>query len=152
MSIDAVGIMDAIASHAASLGRFERVNLHEPKNSPGSGITCAIWADFIGPVPSSSGLAATSALLIFNVRIYSNMLAEPQDYIDPEVIKAVDLLMEAYSADFELGGDVAWIDLLGQSGRQMQAQAGYISQDGKNFRVMTISLPVVLNDTWEQSR
>ena len=152
MSVDAVSIMDDLQSHAMTLGIFERVNLHEPKNSPGSGLSCAIWADFIGPVPSSSGLAATSALLVFNIRIYSNMLAEPQDFIDPEVIKAVDLLMEAYSGDFELGGDVAWIDLLGQSGRVMQAQAGYITQDSKAFRVMTITLPVVLNDSWVQAK
>jgi len=151
MSVDAVTIMDKLQSHAMSLGIFERVNLHEPKNAPGSGLSCAIWADFIGPVPSNSGLAATSAQLIFNIRIYSNMLAEPQDYIDPEVIKAVDLLMAAYSGDFELGGSVAWIDLLGQSGRQMEAQAGYINQDGKMFRVMTIALPVVLNDSWVQN-
>ncbi len=151
MSIDAVSIMDKLQSHAMTLGVFERVNLHEPKNAPGSGLSCAIWTDFIGPVPASSGLAATSGLLIFNVRIYSNMLAEPQDYIDPEVIKAVDLLMTAYSADFELGGSVAWVDLLGQSGRSMQAQAGYINQDGQMMRVMTITLPVVLNDSWVQN-
>lgn len=152
MSIDAVSIMDKLQSHAMTLGVFERVNLHEPKNAPGSGLTCAIWADFIGPVPSSSGLAATNALLVFNIRVYSNMLAEPQDYIDPEVINTVSLLMTAYSGDFELGGSVAWIDLLGQSGRVMQAQAGYINQDGKMFRVMTITLPVVMNDSWEQVR
>lgn len=152
MSIDAVGIMDKLQSHAATLGVFERVNLHEPKNAPGNGLSCAVWADFIGPVPTNSGLAATSALLVFNIRIYSNMLKEPQDYIDPEVIKAVDLLMTAYSGDFELGGDVAWIDLLGQSGRVMQSQAGYINQDNKMFRVMTITLPVVLNDSWEQAK
>lgn len=152
MSIDAVSIMDALQSHAMSLGVFERVNLHEPKNAPGSGLSCAIWSDYIGPAPLGSGLAATSALLVFNIRIYSNMLAEPQDYIDPQVIQAVDLLMIAYSGDFELGGDVAWIDLLGQSGRAMEAQAGYINQDSQMMRVMTLTLPVVLNDSWVQIR
>ena len=152
MTIDAVSIMTKLEDHAMVLGVFERVNLHEPKNAPGSGITCAVWSDWMGPAPRNSGLSATSALLIFNVRIYSSMLSEPQDYIDPEIIKAVDLLMGAYSGDFELGGTVAWIDLLGQSGRQMQAQAGYINQDGKPLRVMTITLPVVLNDVWEQAR
>lgn len=152
MSIDADGIMDDLQSHAMTLGIFERVNLHEPKSAPTTGLSCAIWVDYIGPVPSSSGLAATSALVIFNIRIYSSMLAEPQDYIDPQITKAVDLLMTAYSGDFELGGDVAWIDLLGQSGRQMDAQAGYINQEGKLLRIMTITLPVVLNDVWSQAK
>lgn len=150
MSINATSVMDKMQSHAMALGVFERVNLHEPKNAPGSGLSAAIWIDYIGPVPTSSGLAATSSLLVFNIRIYSSMLAEPQDYIDPNVIDAVDLLMGAYSGNFELGSSVAWIDLLGQSGRQMEAQAGYINQDGKLFRIMTITLPVVLNDVWSQ--
>lgn len=152
MSINAASIMDKMQSHAMALGVFERVNLHEPKNAPGSGLSAAIWIDYVGPAPANSGLTATSSLLVFNIRIYSSMLAEPQDYIDPNVIDAVDLLMGAYSGDFELGSSVAWIDLLGQSGRRMEAQAGYINQDGKMFRIMTITLPVALNDVWSQSK
>ena len=150
MSIDASSIIDALASHAMSLGIFERVNQHEPKNSPGNGISAAVWLDAIGPVPRGSGLSATTARLAFNVRIYQNMLSEPQDAIDPAVIKAVDSLFTAYSADFELGGDVAYLDLLGQAGVALQAQAGYINIDGKHMRVLTIVVPVVLNDAWPQ--
>jgi hypothetical protein len=33
----------------------------------------------------------------------------------------------------------------------MTARAGYINQDNKMYRVMTITLPLVVNDTWLQS-
>lgn len=149
MSIDGAGIMGAVADHALRSGLFERVNGHEPKNAPGNGLTAAVWVDYVGPV-LSSGLATTSARLVLNVRIYSSMLQDPQDAIDPNIIAAVDDLFEAYSGDFDLGGRVRNVDLLGSSGTALSAQAGYLEQDRKNFRVMTITLPVIVNDAWEQ--
>jgi hypothetical protein len=149
MSLDASTILNEVQSHAMSSGLFERVNGHEPKNAPGNGLTAAVWAQDIAPV-RGSGLASTSARVVFNVRIYSSMLQEPQDAIDPQILNAVDVLMTAYSGDFTLGGNVRNIDLLGQTGQALSALAGYINQDNKMYRVMTIALPVIVNDVWEQ--
>lgn len=149
MNVDA--ILDEVVSHAMALGLFERVNTHEPKNAPGHGLSAAIWVDSIGPVPLGSGLSSTTGRVAFQVRLFSNMLQEPQDAIDPEMVKAVDALLGAYSGDFDLGGSVRNVDLLGQAGAPMSAQAGYINQDGKLYRVMTIVLPVIVSDLWEQA-
>lgn len=143
-------ILDGVVSHALATGHFERVNAHEPKSAPGNGLTAAVWAQSIGPVPAGSGLQMTSGLVVFNVRLYTPMISEPQDAIDPALITALDALFVAYSGDFELGGNVRCIDLLGQAGTPMQAQAGYLEQDRKIYRVMTITLPVIVNDAWEQ--
>jgi len=133
-------------------GYFERVNGHEPLNPPGNGLTAALWGDSIAPVPAGSGLAATSARAVFMVRIYSPAMTLPQDDIDPNLVSAVDALMTAYSGDFELGGQVRNIDLLGQAGVAMSAQAGWVTYpDGRIFRTMTITLPVIVNDAWPQS-
>lgn len=148
MSLDTKTILDKIISHALAAGLFERVNGHEPKNAPGNGLTAAVWVQTIDS--TRSGLASTSALLVLNVRIYKPMLAEPQDAIDPNVAAAVDALMTAYSGDFQLGDQVRNVDLLGQTGTGLSAQAGYIEQDHKLYRVMTITLPVIVNDVWEQ--
>lgn len=150
MALDINSILNGVVSHAMASGYFERVNQHEPKNAPGNGLTCAIWVQEIGPVPFASGLSATSGRLLFQVRIYSNMLQEPQDAIDPNVVLAVDALLTAYSGDFELGGNVRNVDLLGQSGVPMSVRAGYLNQDGKLFRIMDIILPVIVNDVWDQ--
>lgn len=150
MSFNAGTLVDAAVSHAQALGVFERVNAHEPKNAPGNGLSAAVWAQSLWPVPRGSGLASTTARLVLNVRIYSNMVAEPQDMIDPNVISAVDLLMNAYSGDFELGGNVRNVDLLGQAGVPLSAEAGYLNQDGRIYRVMTITLPLIINDVWSQ--
>lgn len=150
MTINIASITDAIVSHAAALGHFERVNLFEPKrNDAGSGMTAAVWLQRLGPT-RSSGLGSTTIRLEFVVRIYTPMFAEPQDMIDPAVLAAVDALMGAYSGDFTLGGVVRNVDLLGQHGTALSAIAGYLERGGALFRVMDVTLPLIINDTWDQ--
>lgn len=149
MSLNTEAILDKVTSHAMALGLFEKVNTHEPKNAPGNGLTAAIWVQTIGPV-RSSGLAKTSALVVYTVRLYANMLADPQDAIDPKLVSAVDVLFTAYAGDLDLGDTVRNVDLLGANGVTLNAQAGYLNADGKNFRIMDITLPLIINDAWDQ--
>lgn len=154
MSLDAAAVLELFTkteSHAQTLALFERVNRHEPKNAPGKGLSAAIWVQRIAPAPNDSGLAATTARIEFRVRTYSSMLSEPQDAIDPNMLAAVIKLLEAYSGDFSLGGTIRNVDVLGQTGEPLGAQAGYINQDGKMMRVMDITLPLIVNDVWTQS-
>jgi hypothetical protein len=150
MSIDAQTLTDALASTALRLGRFDRVNTHEPKGAIGNGVTAALWLQRVRPYARQSGLAATSAVVTFTIRMFSPMLAEPQDAIDPAMLSSLDALMNAFTGDFTLGGAVAAVDLLGQSGEALGAQAGYIDQSGKLMRVMDITVPLIINDAWEQ--
>lgn len=149
MALNAGALTDAMASHAATLGVFDTVNQHEPKNAPTSRITCAIWVQDM--VPASSGLASTSFRITFNVRIYSAMLQEPQDAIDPEMMNAVDLLLADYIGNFTLGGLLREVDVRGIDGNPLRVDAGYITQDGKVFRVLTISVPTVINDLYAEN-
>lgn len=154
MAFDAAAVDDlfsAVQSAATSLGVFETVNTHEPKNAPGNGLLCSIWVDTIKPV-RTSGLNETSGMVTFFVRVYNSMLAEPQDNIDPAITKAVMTLMESYTGDFDFGevADVRNIDLLGAYGDGLSAQAGYMEIGNKMFRVMVLNLPVVINDLFAQ--
>ena len=150
MTLDSAALFSAMESHALESGLFEAVNGHEPKSAPGSGLTAAVWCQEIGPAAGASGLNSTTGLLLFNLRIFQNMLSEPQDAIDPTVMTAVDVLFAAYSGDFELGGLVKTVDLLGIHGTTLSAKAGYQNQDGKLFRIMNLTIPLVINDLWEQ--
>ena len=150
MSLDIDTMLDGIISHALASGWFERVNVRtgEPKNAPGSGLTVAVWAQSIDPLPRRSGLATTSARVELMERIYSNMLQEPVDMIDPNVIKATDVLMAAYTGDFSLGGSIAEVDLQGAYGTALRAQAGYVTINQTMYRCMDITLPLIVNDLW----
>lgn len=150
MALDIDSILDRIVSHAMGIAYFEQVNGHEPENAPGSGLTAAVWVDHVQPALSSSGLSSSSALLVFNVRLYTRMRQEPQDAIDPALMKALDALFAAYAGDFELGGDARMVDLRGTEGVPLSARAGYLNQDQQLFRVFTITLPVIVNDAWDE--
>ena len=149
MNVEA--LFTAVESHAMKLGRFDQVNRHEPKNAPGNKLVAAIFVADIGPPTQGSGLAATDARVEFTIRIYSNMLQEPQDAIDPAILSAVDVLMSAYQGDFSLGATVKAVDLLGMAGEPLRARAGYITQDNTLYRVMDITLPLLIADAWTQA-
>jgi hypothetical protein len=151
MAIGVQDVFDQVESHALASGWFERVNTHEPKRNPGNGLTAAVWIQRVAPVPAGSGLAATTGRLELRTRIYSNMLQEPQDAIDPNILVAVDDLLDRYSGDFTLGGRVRNVDLLGAHGEGLGAIAGYVNIDGAMHRVMDIVLPLIINDIWSQS-
>lgn len=144
-------LLDGLVSNALQLGIFDKVNTHEPKAAPGHGLTAAIWSDGIRPVPQASGLNQTSAVSVFSFRIYQNMTMEPQDLIDTYIVEAVDTLFAQLTGDFTLNGEARNIDLLGETGNGLGAQAGYINQDGRIFRVMDITIPIIINDAWSQN-
>lgn len=143
-------ILQAVQDHASASGLFETVNMHEPKNAPGNGLNLACWIDYIGPAANQSGLNKTTGLLVVTARSYSSMYQTPYDDIDPNLLAAVSTLMTAYSGDFQLGAKVKNIDLQGMSGRKLEAQAGYVSIDNKLMRVMDITIPMIINDIWDQ--
>lgn len=148
MALNATTIVDAVVSHAKRLGVFEDVSTHEPKSAPGKGLYASVWVDRVDSA-TSSGLAATTGVLTLSVRLYAPMLMEPQDEIDLRLLEALDALFAEYSGDFELGGSVRCVDLLGQSGRAMSGRAGYLTQDKTVYRVFDITLPLIINDIWD---
>jgi hypothetical protein len=149
--MDTRGILDALTSHALASGVFDVVAGHEPKHAPGNGLSIAFWVQSLGPARSQSGLQQTSGLLVVNARLYTSMTSDPPDAIDPNMVDAADVLMGAYSGDFELGAQVRNIDLLGDQGPGLSLLAGYLVIDNKALRVLTITIPMVINDVWSQN-
>lgn len=151
MALDITGLLDAAISHAQTLGRFERVNGYEPKGAPTTaGLTAAVWAQDVSPVRGASGLASTTVRLELAVRLYASLQQDAADAIDPDLIAALDDLMRAYSADFTFDGQVRNVDLLGAHGTPLRAQAGYLRHGDSEYRVMTITLPLIVSDLWDQ--
>lgn len=144
-------VFDKIVSYALSTGRFDHVNQHEPKSAPGHGLECSVWINSITPV-RTSGLSATSGLVIMYARIYTNFKQQPFDMIDPNIMAGVADLMRALTGDFDFGGDanVRNIDVLGSTGNSLGAQAGYVEIDRQMFRVMTVTIPIIINDMFSQ--
>lgn len=147
--INIAAIYDAATSHASSLGVFNSVNGHEPKNAPGRGLVAAISiGEFVAV--QTSGLDAVTLRLELTFRIYLNVKTEPQDAIDPAILGAADLVCAAYCGDFDFGGAVRNLDIFGQSGRPMGGKPGYVSIDGDMYRCIDLVIPLLINDVWSE--
>lgn len=150
MTLDYASFQENLIDHAKRTGLFDKVAGHEMKNGPGLGVHCEIFTDTIDPV-QASGLAATSVRLGIKVRVRTDMLGDPQDGIDPRIIRAAGEFMESVSNDFEVEGQARFVDLLGARGIPLSARAGYVPQDGKQYRAMDIVVPIIISDVWEQT-
>jgi len=144
-------LFDALASAAEATGVFDGgVIRHEPKSAPVTLPACAVWFEEIRPA-RLSGAASVSAVVIFRARVYeAKMLAEPQDNIDPGLLAHTSVLLSAWSGQFSLGGTVRAIDLLGMEGTPLAAVAGFIPHDNVLLRVAEITVPVIVNDVWDE--
>lgn len=152
MGVNAAQLIDASQSHLMRLGLFESVNGHEATTPPSSGgLRAAVWGQRLGPVPQASGLDITTARLILQNRIYSRLNEAAPDAIEPAVIGATDLLMEVYTGDFTFDGLIMEIDLLNAYGVPLEAVAGYLRLGDDTLRVMTITVPCIVENAWIQA-
>ncbi|KJK44440.1 hypothetical protein UK23_29515 [Lentzea aerocolonigenes] len=150
MSLDIKVPLERMQSMVKKLALFEQVNLSEPKSAPGKGLNFAFFLQRIAPVPSQSGQASTTGLVVFTGRIYSNMLQKPESALDIQMALAAAKVIEAFSGDIDLGDAIRYVDLLGMTGTALSGQGGYLQIDSGMFRIFDITIPLVVNDIWNQ--
>lgn len=158
MAISEVDIDDlysAVTSVPQATGYFDRVNQHEPTQAPGRGLTCGTWLDRIEPA-LSSGLASTTGLFVFSVRLYTSAFHPDPDQMDPWLTKANNAVFGSYIGN--VGLDLSFvrnIDVRGMTQERLVSRAGYITMAGPGdskrvYRIYTITVPVIVNDAWDE--
>lgn len=143
-------IMAKVTSVVQSLGLFESVNGGQLAHTPGAGLRASVWPGRISSPPGSSGLSSVSLVLPVIVRIYGPVHPQPVDEIDEEILEAVDQLGDAYAGSFTLGGLVRGIDIHGRFGQAMTIEPGYLDIQDGTCRVETLTLPLIINDAWNE--
>jgi hypothetical protein len=141
-----------LVSPCKQIGAFRsNVITHEPKAAPTALPALALWWSGIGPARGFSGLSATSARIEYRGRLYLNFKGRPEDEVEQQLMTLTSLVIGAFSGSFTLDGDVAAVDLLGAWGNPLSATPGYLAQDGQEFRVAELTIPLVVDDVWSQS-
>ena len=149
MTFDAAAakaLIEAVKSHAQTLGVFDRVTIHAPENAPGSGLSCWFTLGDVVPV-QSSGLGAVSIEVTLTAHIVTSMLQKPMGAVEWNMLGAVSLLMNAYAGDFNLGGLVRDVNIFAG----LKADLGYLDFQEKSFRIAEITIPLVVNDAWVEA-
>jgi len=141
-------IFDAVLSMAGRSGLFRAVVNHEPKAAPSTEQGLLTFSLVAGPlVPSTtSGLATVTYRWQLIGRVYTGMLTEPQDVIDPALMNAAGQLMSLLAGEFTLGGLVRQVDLFGAYGEPLTCAPGYIGIDSKLFRTADLLIPLIIDD------
>jgi len=148
--LDFPTIRNALVSRAQQTGRFTGgVAKHEPTSKP-NGVHAALWLDTLTPVPEASGLASVTVRLAFLCRVYLSAASEPYDDIDAKGLAAADRALAAWAGDFSLGGTARNVDIKGRHGVGLSGQGGYQKIGDTLYRVFTITVPVIVNDVWEE--
>lgn len=151
-------ILAMVRSIPKRLAIFETVDGHEPKSAPETkGLHCFSWAGPVKTAASASSIASAAVVAYFNVRMQINAL-NPQggmNNMDKLLLRATGKLFNAYIGHFRLTDHndnklVRMVDIMGAYGPGLNMQPGYLNADGTIFRVGVITLPLVLNDEYDE--
>jgi hypothetical protein len=148
LQVDA--IMAKVVSVVESLAVVETVNGGDNIHVVGAGLRASVSPERIASPPGSSGLDSASVVLTVRVRLFDRVFPTPVDEFSTDLLKAIGKVCGAYLGGFTLGGLVRDIDLHGRHGQAMTVQAGYMDVPDGTCRVMTLLLPLVIDNAWEE--
>lgn len=148
------GIFAEIKNPIMALGIFKTVAFYEPKAAPPAD-HCALWGDRLRAIPRRSGLATAAFLMMINCRIYNSygsadFVDQTAAAVEPKVFRAAAAVMGEFIGNFTLETLDGNIDVLGDNGFALDAVPGYINHDGIIFRVITVQIPVIINDLFAE--
>lgn len=144
-------LIDAVLSQAATLGVFETVAEHDQLNAPSNGVAFNVLFGKVLPARGSSGLASTTAVVLLNAYLYRQTAGSlPLDQVDKSMVDALSVFFTSLHGGYTLGGLVRQVDVLGEFGTPLSATGGYTDYAGAQYRVIKVTIPLVVNDAWEQ--
>lgn len=141
----AKALFTSVQSLAQELGLLQKIDTHEPENAPGTRLYGSITLGPMRPVAAASGLAAVSIEVTLILRVWSWAMQRPLDDVDPEVLATMAALMSALAGAFTLSETVRNVDLF-----SLVATPVWAEFEGKQFRVMELPAPIIINDVFAE--
>lgn len=154
-NVDAGAIIAAVKGRLMAIGIFDTVNGHEPVSSPGLGQHASVYLGPIRPT-DRSGLSSTSLVMLIMVRIWISAQAQDRDDTEIKLASATSASYGALIAGFQLADatgvpTACAIDIRGMAGTRMESVPGYANFDGTEYRVQTITVPVLVENVWDEA-
>lgn len=143
-AIDLTTSLRAIESYALACGYFTGVQIGEPRAVPQGGLTAAIimQAQRVDHLVLDAPVEVHTVLL----RVYRNMLAEPEEDGEILVSRAVSkFLTDLYNGSISLGGAIRHVDVAGAYGTPVGTRWGYLDVSGVMHRIADVTIPLVVD-------
>lgn len=159
MSLDATLLAAWLTTHATAVVEVDRVLGFEPKSNAqiGDGTVLACWVANLRVIPERSTLAMSAGRADWTLRLHRNGLGDATEMATTErvILDATSALFAAYHAEINVSGvggpEDGWFDPAGMTGEPISAPSGYMDIDKRLYRVVTISIGIVIDDAWPQS-
>ena len=135
-----------IESKIKASGQVRYSQVGEPKAPPGSLPAAAIYMDSVR-IYRTTVDGGTGEVHTVNVRIYADMLLEPQEWNEYGLAEVAENLVNALLIDADLSSKIMQIDAAGMAGQGVAMNWGYLDVGGKMHRIVDISLPLLVNDS-----
>lgn len=149
MAFEIKSTLNAVASKMQASGYFAAVMIGEPKSPPTGGgphnIVAAIWMTRAGVVGTT--LTKTIESHVLTVRLYTDMLAEPQEDIEFGLAAVTSDFMSDLCGEYDLGATIRNIDIAGEYGTALSAEWGHVDVSGKMCRIVDVTLPLTVDDS-----
>ena len=142
MAYDPTTTLSVLTSWLRAQGRYDGVQIGEPKSPPAGKLTAAVIMDSI----RTPETVLDAPVRVYNLRVrhYMNML-DDGSRTETELARVVGDTMADLEGDYTLGGNIRAIDHGGIYGPGMQADWGYLEVSGQMYRFCDLTLALIVD-------
>jgi hypothetical protein len=154
MAFNIQSTLDAIASHIARTGYVAEARIGEPSSPPDAidRLHAAIYMASATVVDLT--LSTTIEQHVVTVRLYRRAAFGQGDdagAVEKEMALAVSQVVSNLIGEFDLGATMRNIDVGGQYGQGIQSEFGYVSIGNTMFRIVDITVPLIVDGSATQA-
>ena len=135
-----------IESYAAGTGYFKGGTIIGQPKAPPEGLTASIYMVAVrnGRLYVNGG---TGEVHIVRIEMYRNAMHDPEEDIEMELAQVAQQVKADLLGDYDLGATINHIDTNGIYGVTMDTEWGFKDINNVMFRVATMILPLVIDDS-----
>lgn len=134
-----------IESYLAASGYFQSTQVGEPKKPPEAEFSASVFMSRVSVVELT--LNSTIEVHVPTVRIYRQMFAEPEENIEFDLGRIISQVSSDLLGEYDLGATIRNVDAGGQHGTPLSAQWGYLDVGGTMFRIVDMTVPLIVDDS-----
>lgn len=139
--------LDRIVTYLQGDGGIRTAQAGEPK-SPPTGVQ-GVFASVIMRSTSIVALTLNGTIEqhVILIRLYRDMLAEPQKSIEVDLATAAQRIQADIAGEYDLGASIRSVDVGGEYGEPMRTDWGYVTISDRMYRIVDISVPLLVDDS-----